>query len=111
MALGTQAEQHFAGGDANVALMRRRSSRGSRSWPNQLRRAGNEAVHEGAESPSEALHQLEVARELAVWFRRTFGNSRKFDPGSFIPASEPQKVDAALHAALTKLREHVAPAG
>jgi type I restriction enzyme R subunit len=32
-------------------------------------------------TPAEALHQLKMARELAVWFQRSFGNNRKFDPG------------------------------
>ena len=144
VALGTQAEEHFAGGDANVALFKlrqfcevlakRTAARfGQLVDPredlrriidtlfdcgcigatpkllfHQLRKAGNEAVHELAESRSEALHQLKVAHELAVWFQRTFGNNRKFDPGPFIPPSEPKKADAALHEELAKLREHLA---
>ena len=144
VALGTQAEEHFAGGDANVTLFKLRQfcellakrtaarfgqlvdpreelrriidtlfERGCigatpKLLFHQLRRAGNEAVHEGAESRSEALHQLKVAHELAVWFQRTFGNNRKFDPGPFIPPAEPQKADAALHAELAQLREHLA---
>jgi hypothetical protein len=39
----------------------------------------------------EALHQLRMARELAVWFQRSFGNNRKFDPGPFVPPTEPRR--------------------
>jgi type I restriction enzyme R subunit len=59
-----------------------------------LRRMGNAAVHEGKGDHREALHQLRMTRELAVWFQRSFGNNRKFDPGPFIPPSEPGKVDS-----------------
>ncbi|AKV04339.1 Type I restriction-modification system, restriction subunit R [Labilithrix luteola] len=72
-----------------------------------LRRAGNAAVHENRGDANEALHQLRMARELAVWFQRSFGNNRKFDPGPFIPPSAPKKVETAapaLHDELTRLR-------
>lgn len=106
VALGTQAEEHFAG-DANVSLyklrqfcevlakraaakvgllldpredLRRvidalaeRSAIGAtqRDLFHQLRRAGNDAVHDLGGSQSEALHQLKVAHQLAIWFQRT----------------------------------------
>ncbi len=35
-----------------------------------LRRVGNAAVHEDRGNHAEALHQLRMARELAVWFQR-----------------------------------------
>jgi type I restriction enzyme, R subunit len=73
----------------------------------QLRRAGNEAVHDLAGSQSEALHQLKVAHQLAIWFQRSFGNNRKFDPGPFVPPAEPKQVDAALHHELERLRQDV----
>ena len=69
-----------------------------------LRRAGNSAVHEGAGDHREALHQIKMARELGIWFQRSFGNNRKFDPGPFVPPSEPKKHDAALHEELERLR-------
>jgi type I restriction enzyme R subunit len=72
-----------------------------------LRRMGNAAVHEGTGDHREALHQLRMTRELAVWFQRSFGNNRKFDPGPFIPPSEPRKADATLHGELEHLREEV----
>ena len=56
-----------------------------RSLFHDLRRVGNAAVHDGVGDHREALHQLRMARELAVWFQRSFGNDRKFDPGPFVP--------------------------
>ncbi len=73
-----------------------------------LRRVGNAAVHEGKGDHQEALHQLRMARELAVWFQRSFGNDRKFDPGPFRPPSEPKKAEAPLHDELQRLRDDVA---
>lgn len=43
-----------------------------------LRRVGNAAVHEGKGDYREALHQLRMARELGVWFQRSFGNNKQF---------------------------------
>jgi type I restriction enzyme, R subunit len=45
-----------------------------------------------------------MARELAVWFQRSFGNNRKFDPGPFVPPAEPKRADAPLHDELERLR-------
>jgi type I restriction enzyme R subunit len=73
-----------------------------------LREAGNRAVHEGAGDHEEALHQLRMAWELAVWFQRSFGNNRKFDPGPFAPPPDPAQEDAALREALAALRAELA---
>jgi len=72
-----------------------------------LRRSGNAAVHEGRGNHSEALHQLRMSRELAVWFQRSFGNNRKFDPGPFQPPAEPRKAESAVHDELQRLRDDV----
>ncbi|MEP7126222.1 MAG: type I restriction-modification system endonuclease [Byssovorax sp.] len=61
-----------------------------------LRRAGNRAVHEGWGDAGEALHQLKMARELALWFQRAFGNNKKFDPGPFVSPSAPHDREGAL---------------
>ena len=74
----------------------------------ELRRAGNDAVHKGIGDHREALHQLKQARELGVWFQRSFGNNRKFDPGPFLPPPDPKGEDAALAAQLAGLREELA---
>jgi restriction endonuclease S subunit len=143
VALGTQAEEHFAT-DANVTLYKLRqfcevlakraaakvgllldpredhcrvidalfepSAIGAtqRDLFHQLRRAGNDAVHRLAGSQSEALHQLKVAHQLAIWFQRSFGNDRKFDPGPFVPPAEPRKADTADHDELARLRAELA---
>ncbi len=81
-----------------------------RSIFHDLRRAGNAAVHENRGDANEALHQLRMARELAIWFQRSFGNDRKFDPGPFVPPSAPKKVEAqspALQDELARLREQL----
>jgi type I restriction enzyme R subunit len=78
-----------------------------RSIFHDLRRMGNAAVHEGKGDHREALHQLRMARELAVWFQRSFGNNRKFDPGPFLPPSEPKKAENTLHDELQRLRDDV----
>ena len=78
-----------------------------RSLFHDLRRVGNAAVHEGRGDHGEALHQLRMARELGVWFQRSFGNNRKFDPGPFVPPSPPQRPEAALEDELERLRADV----
>jgi len=78
-----------------------------RSLFHDLRRVGNAAVHEGRGDHGEALHQLRMARELGVWFQRSFGNNRKFDPGPFVPPSPPQRPEAALEVELERLRDDV----
>jgi type I restriction enzyme R subunit len=143
VALGTQAEEHFApdppvcifklrqfgevlakraaakvglfsnpeeGQQALIDRLWERNVIGAtqRSLFHDLRRMGNAAVHEGKGDHSEALHQLRMARELAIWFQRSFGNNRKFDPGPFVPPTEPKKADAPLHDELERLRQDVA---
>jgi type I restriction enzyme R subunit len=78
-----------------------------RSIFHDLRRSGNAAVHEGKGDHREALHQLRMARELAIWFQRSYGNDRKFDPGPFLPPSEPKKAEAGLNEELKRLRDDV----
>ena len=42
----------------------------------QLRMAGNRAAHEQTVDHAEALSTLKIARQLGIWFERTFGNAR-----------------------------------
>jgi type I restriction enzyme R subunit len=143
VALGTQAEEHFAN-DPTVTLFKLRQfaevlaqraaakvgafvdrldglqqlvdrlweknaiGATQRSLFHDLRRAGNAAVHEGKGNHSEALHQLRMARELGVWFQRSFGNNQRFDPGPFVPPKEPVRADTVLHADLQRLRDELA---
>ena len=68
----------------------------ARNLFHDLRRTGNRAVHDGEGTHAEALHQLKMARELAVWFQRTYGNNRKFDPGPFVPPGKPEEATKEL---------------
>lgn len=74
-----------------------------------LRRAGNAAVHQNRGDANEALHQLRMARELGVWFQRSFGNNRKFDPGPFVPpaAKKAEVQSPALQDELQRLRDQL----
>ncbi|WP_437736406.1 type I restriction-modification system endonuclease [Sorangium sp. So ce1335] len=92
-----------------AALIERLRDRGAldattRQLFHDLRLAGNKAAHELRGDHREALHQLKMARELGVWFQRSFGNDRRFDPGPFVPPPDPAKQDAALAAELERLR-------
>lgn len=51
----------------------------------QIRIVGNRATHEGYGDHREALTTLKIARQLAIWFHRTFGQDTAFKPGPFVP--------------------------
>ena len=40
----------------------------------RIRLAGNDAAHGFTGAPGDAVHLLKLARELGVWFHRTFGD-------------------------------------
>jgi type I restriction enzyme R subunit len=55
-----------------------------------LRVEGNKATHEFATQHREAMDGLKVARELAIWYHRAFGNNAaQFKPGPFLPPKDP----------------------
>lgn len=58
-----------------------------------LRQRGNTAAHniDHAIGYREGLESLKVARELAVWFHRTFGSSPNFKPGPFLLPDDPSQ--------------------
>ena len=70
-----------------------------------LRKAGNEAAHAHAGDRRETLHQLQMARKLAVWFHRSFGGNPKLDIGSFVIPPDPAKAEKELLDELNRLRE------
>lgn len=73
-----------------------------------LRKARNEAVHNHGGTRREALHQLKMARTLAVWYQRSFGGNPDFKPGPFLPPPEPVDAENALADELAELRQRVA---
>ena len=79
-----------------------------RNLLHDLRKVGNAAVHENRGDHAEALHQLKMARELAIWFQRSFGNNRKFDPGPFVPPPDPVEHEASVADELHRLRKEAA---
>ena len=54
----------------------------------QIRIAGNRATHGQGGTHAEALTTLKMARELGVWFYRTFTDPR-FSAGPFVPPPDP----------------------
>jgi type I restriction enzyme, R subunit len=54
-----------------------------------LRKAGNKAAHEARGNHTDALSALKFARQLGIWFHRTYGKQADFKPGAFIPPPEP----------------------
>jgi type I restriction enzyme R subunit len=69
-----------------------------------LRKAGNIAVHEAKGNHSEALTALKFARQLGIWFHRTYGGQPKFNPGPFVPPPEPVDATEALKEEIAALR-------
>ena len=72
-----------------------------------LRKVGNKAVHDGAGTHSDALSALKFARQLGVWFHRTYGKQPDFKPGPFLPPPEPADGTTALRKEIDDLRKRV----
>ena len=70
----------------------------------QIRIAGNRATHSYTGDRTEALTLLKNARNLGIWFHRTFGGDRQFKAGAFVPPPNPADVTAELAAELDRLR-------
>jgi type I restriction enzyme R subunit len=95
--------------DNQIDVLRRLQDRGTVTREvselfHSLRKAGNAAAHEGRGTRMEALQQLKIARQLAIWFHRSFGNAPTFNPGPFVPPVDPHESDQALAKELEKLR-------
>lgn len=74
-----------------------------------LRVAGNQAVHEFHTRHSQAIDGLRVARALAIWFHRSFGqDGNHFQPGPFVTPADPSAQLRALQADLERLRTNLA---
>jgi len=74
-----------------------------------IRRAGNEAVHNHAGTASEAVGQLKLARQAAIWFHRTFDlTTDDFNPGAFVPPPDQEGMEEQLRKELNQLRNRLA---
>jgi type I restriction enzyme R subunit len=69
-----------------------------------LRTVGNKATHENEGNHAEALTALKMARQLGIWFHRTFGVGKSFSPGAFAPPPDPAEATQALTKELARLR-------
>jgi type I restriction enzyme R subunit len=72
-----------------------------------LRKAGNDAVHEGKGTHNDALAALKIARQLGIWYHRTFGGQTSFVPGPFVPPPNPAAATKALQDQLTELKSRL----
>ncbi len=72
-----------------------------------VRKSGNDATHNLAGSPAEALAALKFCRALGVWYRRTYGRDPGFKPGPFVPPRASTDADQATQAELAALRAQV----
>lgn len=70
-----------------------------------LRRTGNAAAHEAAHGIGfrEGLEALKVAREIAVWFHRSFGRNPGFKPGPFVLPDDPSQKLVQLQQQIAQL--------
>ncbi len=71
-----------------------------------LRQRGNEAAHQVNHRIGyrEGLESLKLARELALWFHRTFGNAPQFKPGPFVLPDDPSQKLVTLQRQITALQ-------
>ena len=70
----------------------------------QIRIAGNQATHAHTGSHAEALAALKFARELGVWFHRTFA-APAFSAGPFVPPPDPRAPTKLLQDELERLKD------
>ncbi|MGY8679574.1 DEAD/DEAH box helicase family protein [Bradyrhizobium sp. UFLA05-153] len=94
--------------DTQADLLRRLRVEGS--YPgnvlelfHQLRMAGNAATHRREGDYATALANLKMARQLAIWFHRTFQDS-KFKAGPFQPPRPPTDPTIEVAAELARLK-------
>lgn len=73
-----------------------------------LKRIGNVAVHEDVGSAGDVLTSLKIAREVGVWFHRSYGGYPDFKPGAFVPPTPPVDASKALSDELAALKAAIA---
>ncbi|MDQ7733894.1 type I restriction-modification system endonuclease [Halomonas sp. SpR1] len=73
-----------------------------------LRVEGNKATHQFRTRHKAAMDGLKLARELAIWFHRSFGKAgTAFKPGPFVPPADPSAQLRQLQADIEKLRHEL----
>jgi type I restriction enzyme R subunit len=72
-----------------------------------LRQRGNVAAHEAQHAIGyrEGLESLKVAREVAVWYHRSFGNQPDFKPGRFQLPDDPSQRFVGLQQQINDLQQ------
>ena len=70
----------------------------------QLRLWGNQATHSDSGTHAEALTGLKLARELGIWFHRTFSKA-DYKAGPFVPPPDPADATRDLQDELSRLRK------
>lgn len=73
----------------------------------QLRMVGNRATHQHLGNHGDALNALKVARVLGIWFHRTMGPDKGFNPGPFVPPADPAQESNEVKDELERLRKEV----
>jgi type I restriction enzyme, R subunit len=73
-----------------------------------LRKMGNDAVHEAKGNHADALRSLKFARQLGIWFHRTYGRQQNFNPGPFVPPSKTSDATEALKEEVAALQRKIA---
>lgn len=71
----------------------------------QIRIVGNRATHEYSGDHASALTHLKMARQLAIWFHRTFSGDPRFKAGPFVPPPDPAEATTELTQELERLRD------
>ncbi|MEY5099869.1 MAG: type restriction-modification system endonuclease [Pseudomonadota bacterium] len=72
-----------------------------------LRQRGNEAAHQVDHRIGyrEGMEALKVAREVALWFHRSFGTAPDFKPGPFVLPDDPSQKLATLQQQINALQQ------
>lgn len=73
---------------------------------NLLRHRGNAAAHQVQHDIGyrEGLEAIKVAREVAIWFHRTFGDQSNFKPGPFVLPDDPSQKLVGLQQQIADLQ-------
>jgi type I restriction enzyme R subunit len=70
----------------------------------QVRISGNQATHAHKGDHAQALTTLKIARQLGLWYFRTFVD-KNFKSGPFVPPADPAAPTMALHEEMARLRQ------